>query len=104
MITFKAEEVKVVRTQGDKLFCDVCNKEINSNRFYLVTTGHYDWGRDSMDSVKRFHICEKNPICLASMFERYSDKTNGKNNTEYLEINHRSTKEVLENAEEDNDW
>ena len=35
------------------MYCDVCNSVINSHEGYWeLTTGHNDWGNDSVDSIE----------------------------------------------------
>ena len=76
--------------------CDICGKIIWDSRNegygvkfqdrYYLTTGHEDWGNDSCDSMKTFDICSKE--CLMKKFDEYIEKTCGKSNTEYFEVNH----------------
>lgn len=61
--------------------CDVCGRIINTpsieNRYkwmdddykyYLVTTGHNDWGNDSCDSIQHKDIC---PGCITKFVSDY---------------------------------
>lgn len=61
------------------------SKEHMKVEYYEVTTGHHDWGNDSIDSVEHYDYC---PTCVLQAMDEYYEKTNGKNNTQYLEINH----------------
>lgn len=74
--------------------CDVCKKVIwkknllpdakhnysNNVGYYDITTGHHDWGNDSVESIKHHQVCEK---CLKSFVAEYFDEANG---TEYMDI------------------
>ena len=67
-------------------YCDVCNGVIEKNTGYWeLITGHYDWGRDSVDSMEHFDICSE--ICLREKFDEYV-RESGKNNynTMYFEV------------------
>lgn len=63
------------------------SKEHMKVEYYEVTTGHHDWGNDSIDSVEHHDYC---PTCVLQAMDEYYERTNGKNNTQYLEINHES--------------
>lgn len=71
---------------GETMTCDVCKKEIlKGSGYWNVTTGHNDWGRDSIDSIEHFDICSE--ICLMSKFSDYLDESGGDDyNTEYIKI------------------
>lgn len=85
------ERVKKVQTS---IVCDKCGKEIicrdeperygdwSAQRYYNVTTGHFDWGSDSCESIKRFDICTD---CISTFVADYFEK-NKKSNTAYIEI------------------
>lgn len=77
----KTEKVLV----SQKRYCDHCGAEI-TGAYYDVRTGHFDWGNDSIDSVKNIDVCSKN--CLCAVFSEYVERSDHKNNTEYIEINH----------------
>ena len=89
--------------------CDICKKTIYHNEFdnhtgisaraigsksiqwYSVTTGHRDWGNDSVDSIETIHVCS--PECLKSAVEDYCNRSfrnsgSGMRNTEWMEIEH----------------
>lgn len=87
--------------------CDRCNKIIFHEtmntphthkydyfkpiQYYKVTTGHNDWGNDSIDSVENLDICED---CLDYFFMEYHEKMNKIfNNSRYIEIEHEFTYE-----------
>lgn len=61
------------------------SKERMKVEYYEVTTGHHDWGNDSIDSVEHHDYC---PTCVLQAIDEYYEKTNEKNNTNYIEINH----------------
>lgn len=67
--------------------CDICKKILlvannhkNIRRYYSVTTGHYDWGNDSHESIVYRDIC---PECINEFVKDYLGKANG---SEYIEI------------------
>ena len=67
-------------------YCDVCKRNINTNKGYWeLTTGHHDWGNDSVDSIEHFDICSE--ICLRKKFDEYI-KESGEDdwNTMYFEV------------------
>ena len=70
----------------EKMFCDICGKEIpKKSEYWRVSTHHSDWGNDSCESVEHFDVCSQ--ICLMNKFAEYideSDKDN--NNTMYFEV------------------
>ena len=58
MKSIKEVEKIIVKKEVDKVFCDVCGKEINTNEIYFnVKTHHRDWGNDSIDSYEDYEIC-----------------------------------------------
>ena len=60
------EKVLVKETR----YCDICKKEIESNKSYWkLTTHHNDWGNDSIDSYEYFDVCSKE--CMRNKFEEY---------------------------------
>lgn len=63
------------------------SKERMKVEYYEVTTGHHDWDNDSIDSVEHHDYC---PTCVLQAIYEYYEKTNGKINTNYIEINHES--------------
>lgn len=71
---------------GETTYCDICNKEINTNKGYWeLTTGHHDWGNDSCESIEHFDVCSE--ICLMNKFSEYLNES-GKDdyNTMYFEV------------------
>lgn len=93
------QKVKIAET----LICDRCksviykhtptDKPYGNNRTFVdwfnVTTGHYDWGNDSCDSIEYRNIC---PDCFSAECADYFKKshdTKDKENSEYIEINHK---------------
>lgn len=61
------------------------SKEHMKVEYYEVTTGHHDWGNDSIDSVEYHDYC---PTCVLQAIDEYYETTNGEINTNYIEINH----------------
>jgi hypothetical protein len=54
------------------LICDACGKEVeNKNNYWYLSTGHYDWGNDSCESVETFHLCSDE--CLKNKINEYLD-------------------------------
>ena len=104
------EEQKEKRTVEQEIVvgaactCDACKKMIYKKRYYndkcvlngkhervqyyKVTTGHYDWGNDSVDSIENYTICS--PECLNSVMNEYYYRSfeQGFTNTEWIEIQH----------------
>lgn len=67
--------------------CDSCRKIIlpksetcKENKYYKVTTGHNDWGNDSIESIENHDICL---TCLPFFVRNYFDSHHG---TAYLNI------------------
>lgn len=67
--------------------CDVCGKIIEppsiedrykrmekSHTYYAVTTGHHDWGNDSVESIQEHDIC---PDCIEKFVADYLKDENG---------------------------
>lgn len=103
------KEIKKTATYTDEItvytkrVCDKCGKvleyrcrhkelvDLSKERmnveYYEVTTGHHDWGNDSVDSVEYHDYC---PTCVLQAIDEYYEKTNGKFNSQYLEIKHES--------------
>lgn len=83
VITHEVTEKVCVR---ETTYCDICKKEIDTNKgSWELTTGHHDWGRDSVDSVEHFDVCSE--ACLTIKFAEYVNES-GKNdwNTMYFEV------------------
>ena len=64
--------VEVYESVLDKVICDTCNKEIESGKYFEVTTGHHRWGNDSMESFKESDYCSKE--CLDVAYNKYYDE------------------------------
>ena len=83
----KGEEVvyKTKKTEAG-VKCDICGKFIeavlnrNKNTYFYVTTGHLDWGNDSIDSIEKQDVC---PDCIHDFVSNYLRDCNS---TEYIEI------------------
>lgn len=89
------EEVR--KTVGEELYCDGCSELLGRRKvlnfgyhqhkpigYYHVTTGHHDWGNDSVDSISECDYC---PRCLYKAFNDYMSRSKG-DNTEYMDIEH----------------
>lgn len=88
------QNVKVLET----CTCDVCGKKIfifrpnHSPRYaqyYYVTTGHHDWGNDSVDSMNNYEACS--PECVNELVNLYYKRshagdTQSRHNSEYIII------------------
>ena len=73
---------EVTETYGLKITCNICGRTIcdfdntpPKDRFgdvvdyFTLTTGHYDWGNDSCDSVEQEDICSED--CVKTALIRY---------------------------------
>ena len=56
--------------------------------YYRVTTGHNDWGNDSVDSIEHKIYC---PSCLVHAYSDFVDRASDGWNTEYINIEHEDT-------------
>lgn len=87
------EKVVSIRYAVNGIKCDCCGNIIkppeernqfiqNTDRYkyYEVTTGHHDWGRDSVDSIQHRDIC---PGCILKFTSNYLRKGG---QTSYIEI------------------
>ena len=71
---------------GETTYCDICGKEIDTNKGYWeVTTGHHDWGNDSIDSIEHFDVCSED--CIMRKFSEYLEDSGSNNyNTMYFDV------------------
>ena len=60
-ITHKVITVKALK-------CDVCGKEFKGKHWEL-TTGHYDWGNDSCESIEHYDLCSED--CIRNKIKDY---------------------------------
>lgn len=65
------KETRIVTEPKDfvverKLICDHCNQLILQGFYFHVTTGHHDWGNDSIDSIEGFDVHEE---CIQNFFK-----------------------------------
>lgn len=84
-----------------ELYCDKCKKLIrqyahdefkdirqiqyhNLVEWYEVTTGHHDWGNDSIDSITHSDICTN---CIDDIFTSFKVRAS-EDTTEYIDIEH----------------
>ena len=64
--------------------CDICQKKIESDSYWQLTTHHNDWGNDSHESYEYFDVCSKK--CLAEKFEEYLKDSDNDINTMCFEV------------------
>ena len=62
------EEIYRTKRKLTGIKCDNCENVVpagkyntDENEFYRVTTGHREWGNDSIDSISYYDIC---PCCI----------------------------------------
>lgn len=81
------------RVVSNQIYCDECKKLIAETtvsppmydvQYWEVTTGHYDWGNDSCDSIERYQYCSRD--CLKKAFDKYIDETENRQNSQYFEV------------------
>lgn len=97
------KEVREVTEVKEKVIgfvktCDVCGKVIYDTRedvpmlgahgqhWWELTTGHCDWGNDSIDSIEDFDLCS--PDCLRHKLEEYIKDSNHEINSCYFNVEH----------------
>ena len=57
----------------------------NDADYWELTTGHHDWGRDSIDSIENFDICSE--ACLREKFDEYvRESSSSWYNTMYFNV------------------
>jgi hypothetical protein len=70
MKVFDKKEVIITKDVLIKVTCDICENDIPEGQYrYKVTTGHRDWGYDSVESIEQFDICSDN--CLQKKFDLF---------------------------------
>ena len=88
MLIEETRKVEHVESTPVKRICDFCQKEIDCSNWFLITTGHHDWGNDSIDSVEHYDACSSR--CTIGFAEKYiRDAGEDKFNTKYIEIEHK---------------
>lgn len=102
----RVEEIEVVI--GKQCFCDVCGKLIKKTSekkveycigdYWTLTTGHHDWGLDSVDSIEEFDLCSRD--CIQKKLDEYLKDCSG---TDYFELSHEDDWEVREDLDEKTD-
>jgi len=78
---YEKKEVTVVKNIEIGISCDVCGGKIDKDFFYQITTGHEDWGNDSVESIEERDVCSDE--CLRAELEAYLEE---KHLTKYFEI------------------
>ena len=70
----------------ETMYCDVCNGVIyDKGSYWELTTGHHDWGNDSIDSIEDFDVCSE--VCLREKFDEYIRESTKNNwNTQYFKV------------------
>lgn len=95
-----SEEYKVIKRLEKRsvvvgIVCDICGKPIPPSQryelkpFYKITTGHFDWGNDSCDSVETKDACS--PACAIKLAAKYLNDTYSGQNSAYIQIEHRNS-------------
>lgn len=105
---YKEKQVTQKEVYIETLRCDRCKKVIykkygdsfNDSKsflpayrkpvsYYLVTTGHNDWGNDSCESIYTKAVC---PKCLTEEYSKYVNEVNDTDiwNTMYMNIEHKA--------------
>lgn len=79
-----SEAYKVTKTVTG-VECDICGKVIpaawhDNAKYYVVTTGHHDWGSESIESRETEDLC---PDCIKV---RFSDFLENGSSTAYFEV------------------
>lgn len=86
-------EYKTVKIKKDVIvekLCDICGATIpDRSTYFMVTTGHHDWGNDSHESIEQFDCCSTD--CLNRKFLEYVDTVQDSLNrkrhpTDYFEV------------------
>lgn len=84
---------KTVKVQKEVVVekrCDICGATIPGGCLYfMVTTGHHDWGNDSHESIEQFDCCFA--TCLNKKFLEYVETVQNSLNrkgdsTDYFEV------------------
>ena len=73
--------IRKIKRKVTGIQCDCCKKVITADveylsesKYYNVTTGHNDWARDSVDSIKNCHVC---PDCIGKFVTDYLNDPEG---------------------------
>ncbi len=84
MKIYETKKTTIVKDVFVKVVCDICEKDIPLNGCrYEVTTGHHQWGNDSIESIENRDICSDE--CLKKEFEKYLE-ARSEYYTQYIEI------------------
>ena len=92
----KKEVIRSITYEVAGIKCDICGRVIKAPseldrynwlddkyKFYVVATGHNDWGNDSCDSIEHYDIC---PECITKFVSDYLTDMKGYKSA-YIEIN-----------------
>jgi hypothetical protein len=76
-----------VEIQGEKTIrgvvgykCDACGNL--DKRMESITAQHYEWGNDSVDSIKHFHFCKAE--CFKEVLNKVFEHTYYKEHKSYI--------------------
>lgn len=85
---------EVEEIESEVIICDVCGKELRYTQktfmgsvaeYYKITTGHYDWGNDSCESIEHKDACCDE--CLSIFTQKWLKNSDViASNTAYIEI------------------
>lgn len=92
----KGAEKEIIRSKSyelDGIRCDICGKIIpapksyieqldDKYKYYIITTGHHDWGNDSHESIKCRDVC---PDCVMKFVQEYLQNKNAYRSA-YIEV------------------
>ncbi len=89
MISYEKKEITVCKRAPIEIKCDICKKVIvdksmKPRYYYTLTTGHYEWGNDSCDSIEHKDICSD--ACLQIAFNEYTNNLVKEYDTAYFNV------------------
>ena len=84
------EKVTVEREIIKGIECDVCKRKI-VGKYWKLSTHHYDWGNDSIESYEDFDLCS--PECISVMLNKYYERCK-RSDTQAFELEQASMREV----------
>lgn len=88
MLIEEKRKVEKIETKPIKRICDICQKEIDCNNWFTITTSHHDWGNDSCESLETKDACSSK--CVLKFASEYIEEAEkNKFNTRDIKIEHR---------------